>query len=205
MKRLLFFGVLAFTTLPSIKGQNLDIDILREINTHRNASLDPSFMIITNSVTPLSIAMPVAFLANAILKKDSSGKAKALIVCSTVIVASIISTTLKQTVQRERPFTTYPDIQKVASGGSYSFPSGHTSSAFALATSFSIVNPKWYVIVPSYLWAATVGYSRMDLGVHYPSDVLAGAIVGSGSAFLSYKINQWMHKTPHRSVFNNQR
>ncbi|MDO9339524.1 MAG: phosphatase PAP2 family protein, partial [Bacteroidales bacterium] len=54
----------------------------------------------------------------------------------------------------------------------------------------TLAYPKWYIIVPSYTWASTVAYSRMDLGVHYPSDVLIGALVGAGSAYLTYKINQ---------------
>jgi membrane-associated phospholipid phosphatase len=78
--------------------------------------------------------------------------------------------------------------------GSPSFPSGHTSDAFATATSLSIAFPKWYVIAPSFLWACSVGYSRMDLGVHYPSDVMAGAIIGAGSAYLCYKANRWIQK-----------
>lgn len=61
---------------------------------------------------------------------------------------------------------------------------------FALATSLSLSYPKWYIIVPSYAWAGSVGYSRMDLGVHYPSDVLAGAVIGAGSAWLTYYINK---------------
>jgi membrane-associated phospholipid phosphatase len=101
---------------------------------------------------------------------------------------------MKQGFKRERPFKTYPELDKQSDGGSYSFPSGHTSSAFANATALSIAFPKWYVIAPSFVWASAVGYSRMDLGVHYPSDVLAGAIVGSGSAYLTYKINKWMNK-----------
>ncbi|ULT24063.1 phosphatase PAP2 family protein [Sphingobacterium sp. E70] len=39
---------------------------------------------------------------------------------------------------------------------------------------------KWYVVAPSLLWAGSVGYSRMYLGVHYPTDVLAGAVLGLG-------------------------
>ncbi len=74
------------------------------------------------------------------------------------------------------------------------FPSGHTSLAFAIATSLSLKYPKWYVIAPSYVWACSVGYSRMNLGVHYPSDVLAGAVLGAGSAFLTYKLNEWFWK-----------
>ena len=54
--------------------------------------------------------------------------------------------------------------------------------------------PKWYIIAPSFAWASAVGYSRMHLGVHYPSDVAVGAIIGSGSAYLSYKANKWINK-----------
>ena len=82
------------------------------------------------------------------------------------------TTGLKFAINRKRPFVTYPDIEKIASAGSKSFPSGHTSDAFATATSLSLAFPKWYVITPSFVWACAVGYSRMDLGVHYPSDVL---------------------------------
>ena len=66
----------------------------------------------------------------------------------------------------------------------YSFPSGHTSSAFAIATSLSASYPEWYVIVPSMAWATTVGVSRAWLGVHYPSDILVGAGIGAGTALL---------------------
>ncbi len=184
--------LLAFTSLRSATSQNLDIDILKQINLDRNRALDPTFKFISNSVAPIAVVTPVVLLTHSLIKKDSASKARAFIVCSDAIVAGILSTSLKYTVQRERPFLTYPFIQKESSGGSYSFPSGHTSAAFSLATSMSICYPKWYVIAPSFLWASAVGYSRMDLGVHYPSDVLAGAIIGSGSAFLSYKLNKWV-------------
>jgi len=187
----LFF---AFASLHSVTSQNLDIDLLKQINLDRNRDLDPTFKFVSNSVTPITIAAPVVLLTNALIKKDSTSKTKAFIVCSGTIAAGILSTSLKYAVQRERPFNTYSFIQKEGSGGSYSFPSGHTSAAFALATSMSICYPKWYVIAPSFLWASAVGYSRMDLGVHYPSDVLAGAIIGSGSAFLSYQLNRWINR-----------
>lgn len=105
-----------------------------------------------------------------------------------------ITIILKYSVNRDRPFVTYPDITKKADAVAPSFPSGHTSSAFATATSVSLAYPKWYVIAPSFAWAGTVGYSRMHLGVHYPSDVLAGALIGSGCAFLTYKVNQKLLK-----------
>ncbi|MFZ9878471.1 MAG: phosphatase PAP2 family protein [Chitinophagaceae bacterium] len=45
-------------------------------------------------------------------------------------------------------------------------------------------------MAPAYTFAGLVGYSRMYLGAHYPSDVIAGALVGSGTAWLSYQINK---------------
>jgi undecaprenyl-diphosphatase len=71
-----------------------------------------------------------------------------------------------------------------------SFPSGHTSSAFNTATFICLTYPKWYVIAPAALWATSVAYSRMYLGVHYPSDVLAGAVLGAGTAYLTYYLNK---------------
>ena len=120
---------------------------------------------------------------------------EALYVAGGFIVSSIVTQGMKRIIKRDRPFVTYPFIVKRDVGGSYSFPSGHTSAAFCTATSLSLLFPKWYVIVPSYLYAATVGYARMYQGVHYPSDVLIGAFVGSGSAYLTHKVNQWLNPT----------
>lgn len=97
---------------------------------------------------------------------------------------------LKYSIDRPRPFETYSFIVKLSDAGSPSFPSGHTSNAFATATSLSLAIPKWYVTAPALLWASAVGYSRMHLGVHYPSDVLVGAAIGAGSAFLSHYLNR---------------
>ena len=71
-----------------------------------------------------------------------------------------------------------------------SFPSGHTSMAFCTATSLSLLYPYWYVVVPSMLWATSVGFSRLYLGVHYPTDVLTGALLGAGVAWVAYNVAQ---------------
>lgn len=193
MKKLAIPFILMLLSL-SCYSENADINLLEEINLNRNKSLDPAFTFITNSAAPVSFASPIFIFSVGLIKNDSSLKNKGLYIGETVLVASVISTALKYSINRDRPFVTYPFIEKVTSGGSPSFPSGHTSTAFATATSLSIVFPKWYVIAPSFVWAGAVGYSRMHLGVHYPSDVLMGAIVGSGSAFLTYKLNQWINQ-----------
>jgi membrane-associated phospholipid phosphatase len=180
----------------SVSGssQNADISILRDINLGRNKSLDPTFRLLTKSVTVFEIAGPVVFTTLYLTKKDSTANRKAIFLCSSFIVSSAVATSLKYAIKRDRPFVTYPDIENVTPVGPLSFPSNHTAYAFSLATSMSILYPKWYVIAPSFLWASAVAYSRMDLGVHYPSDVLAGAIIGSSTAWLSYKLNTYYFK-----------
>jgi len=172
-----------------IYSQNLDIEILRDINLHRNHNLDNSFLALTKSAVFVSSGVPIVLFGAGLLKRDSSAIRNGLLIGATILTAASISTLLKYSVDRPRPFVTYPDIQKCAEGGSPSFPSGHTSNAFAMATAVSLAYPEWYIIAPAYLWAGTVGYSRMDLGLHYPSDVLFGAILGAGSAYLCHVIN----------------
>jgi membrane-associated phospholipid phosphatase len=177
-------------SIAVIKGQNADINLLREINLERNTAMDGSFRMITNSATPFAFGTPIVLFGIGLIAHDSITKRKALYVGASVLTSSAIATILKYSIKRPRPFVTYPEIDKATAGGSPSLPSGHTSDAFALATSVSLVYTKWYVIAPSFLWASAVGYSRMDLGVHYPSDVLMGAIIGSGSAWLCYQLNK---------------
>lgn len=64
--------------------------------------------------------------------------------------------------------------------GSYSFPSGHTGSSFAAATALFLWNKKWGI--PALVLAAVIGFSRLYLFVHFPTDVLVGAFLGILSA-----------------------
>jgi len=196
MKQILLFVL--FLISVTTYSQNIDIRILRQINEHRNVHLDGTFKTFSNSVSPISIAAPILIFGTGLIEKDQELKQKGLMIGESFLVTTIISTALKHAVNRARPFETYPDIQKLSAGGSSSFPSGHTSDAFSTATSLSLAFPKWYVIAPSFTYASLVGYSRMHLGVHYPSDVLAGAVIGAGSAFLCYKAQKWINHRNRR-------
>jgi len=178
----------------NVGAQNLDIRWLRDINLNRNTDLDPTFRLITNSASAVGMATPVLVYSIGLIHRDSTIQKKGIYVAETFLVSAFITTALKYSVNRDRPFLTYPDIEKGTGAGSPSFPSGHTSTAFATATSLSIAFPEWYVIAPAFLWAGAVGYSRMHLGVHYPTDVLAGALIGSGSAYLTVQLNRWINK-----------
>jgi len=96
-----------------------------------------------------------------------------------LILVAIVSQGLKALIYRERPFITHPFIEKLSEAGSSSFPSGHTLEAFAIAAAISLLISKKKIVIPVYIWAILVAYSRMALGVHYPSDVLAGIIIGT--------------------------
>jgi undecaprenyl-diphosphatase len=124
----------------------------------------------------------------------SKGKENSYMAAGGLALNTLITFGLKYTVSRERPFVNNAAIYKKTHAGLYSFPSGHTSTAFATATSLTLAYPKWYIAAPAYAWAGAVGYSRMHLGVHYPSDVLAGAIIGTLSSFVAFKVNQKLGK-----------
>lgn len=166
-------------------AQDADINLLRKINLNRNEKLDGFYGFLSDSETVGGLIPPTTMLVASLIKHDSLTLQKALMTFGAIGISSGITFVMKTTIKRPRPFVTYPEIEKLSSGGSPSFPSGHTSFAFCSATALSIAYPKWYVIAPSMVWASLCGYSRMHLGVHYPSDVLVGAVVGSGSAFLS--------------------
>lgn len=135
------------------------------------------------------MAIPAGMGTVGLIKNNDQLLRNACVTFAAIGVNSAITLAMKYSFNRTRPYNTYPDIVKKSKGGSPSFPSGHTSMAFATATSLCLEYPKWYVIVPAYTLAGTVGYSRMYLGVHYPSDVLIGALVGAGSAWLTYIVN----------------
>jgi len=186
--RLIAF-ILLFVT-GSICAQNLDIHILRYLNSPERLPSDKFFQFVSNSAFFPEIGIPAGILTSGLIRQDDEIVRKACVIIGAAAISSGITLAVKYSVNRNRPFVTYPDIAKKSAAGSPSFPSGHTSGAFSLATSLTLSYPKWYIIVPAYSWAGTVAFSRMDLGVHYPSDVLAGALIGSGSAWLTYYINK---------------
>ena len=195
-KEILFNGLvllLLFCFFPAF-SQNADIRILRSINSPEILPTDKFFQFMSNSDAYISLGIPATMATVGFIKHDDKLLRNACVTFAAISVNSAITLAIKYSFNRARPYITYPDIVKKSVGGSPSFPSGHTSMAFSTATSLSLEYPKWYIIIPAYTWAATVGYSRMYLGVHYPSDVLVGALIGSGSAWVTYFVNKKLYK-----------
>jgi membrane-associated phospholipid phosphatase len=184
-----------FFITHSVSAQNWDINLLKDINQSYTKTGGSIMVAVTETGGPLSYSMPIGFFVAGKVNKDHKMVVNSYEMASSTAINGIVTTLLKISIQRERPFETYADeVTKYSSGGSYSMPSGHTSTVFAAATSVSILYPKWYIIAPSYLFAASVGYSRMYLGVHYPSDVLIGAIIGSASSFGAHLLFKQLKK-----------
>lgn len=137
-----------------------------------------------------------------------------LLIGLTVLICDQISSELiKKTVERLRPCND-PDMQAqlrllVPCGGGFSFTSSHATNHFALAYLFfqllrpllPVNNKKWpYILAFScFLWASSIAYSQVYVGVHYPLDITAGACLGTLVAaltFLCYKIlfNKYLKK-----------
>ncbi|MDZ7288929.1 MAG: phosphatase PAP2 family protein [candidate division KSB1 bacterium] len=94
---------------------------------------------------------------------------------------------VKHKIKRGRPFTKIPGIRYlIKPPDEFSFPSGHTAAAFLMATLLSTFYPT--LTLPCYFWAIIIGFSRVYNGVHYPTDVLAGVLLGITSAEISVKI-----------------
>jgi undecaprenyl-diphosphatase len=102
-------------------------------------------------------------------------------------VSHCIVQVFKRYVPRKRPYDAQRQI--ILCGiplKDFSFPSGHTSAVFTVASALSFMFPSLIAIY--FGFAAIVGFSRIYLGYHYPSDVAIGALIGSGSAITVFML-----------------
>lgn len=176
----------------TLQAQNWDIHTTQTINGWKMHGLSRE---LSHSGLILPVGVPTAMGIYALVRKDEPLLKEAIYIGTSVIEAVGLTYGLKYAFDRQRPYIKYPDkIHPIEPEDSPSFPSGHTAAAFSLATSLSITYPKWYVIAPSAIWACGVGFSRINQGVHYPSDVLAGAAIGVGCAFVNVYVNRWLNQ-----------
>ncbi len=191
-KKQTLFILLLFVYQVSF-AQNPDINLLKEINRHESGFKNSYADVNSATVDAVLISAPVGMAIAGLISNDKKLLQDAVYTGASVLLTTGLTYSLKNIVNRKRPFYKYSFIIKRDKANYWlSFPSGHTSAAFCTATSLALRYRKWYVIAPVYIYAASVGWARMYQGVHYPTDVLAGAIVGAGCAWLGYKVQKWM-------------
>ena len=192
MKKSILCFLIGWMALFQASAQNWDINTVKKVNNWAMHDLSRG---LSHSGLIRPVGVPTAMGVYALIKKDQPLLKEAIYIGTSVIEALGITMAMKYTFDRQRPYEKYPDlIHPVSTEPDPSFPSGHTAAAFSLATSLSITYPKWYVIAPSAVWACGVGLSRINQGVHYPSDVMTGAAIGIGCAFVNVYVNRWLNK-----------
>ncbi|MBN9385322.1 MAG: phosphatase PAP2 family protein [Chitinophagaceae bacterium] len=184
--KIIFCGlvcILYYTAEAQSGLQRTDVNILEYLEAHRTPGQTAFWRTVSDANNCVNIGIPVTLLATGIIRNDADMKKNALYTASSTAVSYLLDFAIKHIVKRPRPFIANIHLTPVYRPGAYSFPSGHTSSSFGATMALARAYPKWYVIVPAMLWSSGVGYSRMYLGVHYPTDVGAGAALGIGTAF----------------------
>lgn len=125
-------------------------------------------------------------IAGAFLIGRKNRMAGVAMLCALVLDLFVCNIVLKPLVARIRPFDVNTAVQLlIARPTDYSFPSGHTTAAFAATSALYFSRRRLWI--PALALAALIAFSRLYLYVHYPTDILAGIVVGIGVGYLGWR------------------
>ena len=142
-------------------------------------------------------------LSAVMLRFPKTRKAGALSLLAMVLGLLCTNVVLKHLVGRTRPWIDVAGlIPLVNEPDPNSFPSGHTCAAFAAGIIWARALPRTWMRVGAVILAVCMGLSRLYVGVHYPSDVLAGAVVGSLCAWAAWEIGLRINRCWERRKAN---
>jgi len=171
---------------------NIDVKIFRAFNNIESPFFNSVVSITNHSVVPVSAFVPTGLYISARINENRYDENSAVLLGISEIVNAGATQGLKMLVKRDRPFRSLNNVQlseTTSVSGTYSFPSGHSSSAFVIATLLTLRYPdEPFLIAGSYLYATVTSLGRIYWGVHYPSDVLCGMLIGAGTAALVYSL-----------------
>ena len=160
----------------------LDKNLFYILNTKITASFLDFFMPFITTKTNFIEVIIFAWLMIFIMGTRKDRKTLIIVVLA-VLLSDLATDVLKNLIYRVRPCNALADVRILAGcTESFSFPSGHATNVFAAAVYLSYVYSRYLPIF--LILAALVAYSRIYVGVHYPLDVIGGAVVGSVGAVL---------------------
>lgn len=169
--------------------QKFDFQVLEFIQNHfHSMGLDKFFSFITF----LGDKGLIWIIISLFLLSSKKYRKIGVMAISALILATLLGQGLmKHLVQRSRPFIDYPALKSIISAPSgYSFPSGHTTSSFAVAAVLAKKIKKYQIVF--WILAFSISFSRLYLLVHYPSDVIVGAILGLLCSLIVLKVFAFM-------------
>ncbi|MGC8674204.1 MAG: phosphatase PAP2 family protein [Thermoprotei archaeon] len=177
------FAIIFLLVITGI-SQQFDVSLFKIINEDLHYAPLDKFFQLASIYGRSYVWVPVVFLAWVIGSKRYRRGALTMALAFLIVIA--VGETLKFVYYRPRPFELISSaIVLLPKPHDSSFPSGHAMIVFAGATISVIFFKKRYSL-PLLLEAFIVSYSRVYVGVHYPSDVLAGAALGSAISLLTY-------------------
>ncbi len=175
---------------------SLDCSIFYLINGRmQNVVFDAVMPFLTDlNKNPTMLVVALALWVLLLLKGGRGGRIAALLLIPVIFFSDQLnSSVVKHIFERIRPCHVLPDVHLLVSCGSgFSFPSSHAVNNFAAAAVLSFYIRKWTWWFAGF--AAAVAFSRVYVGVHYPSDVLGGAILGTGCSALFIALFQAAEK-----------
>ena len=163
---------------------NIDFAILNFIQEYMRTSFGDVFMKLITAIGDHGISyIAFSLIMLCIPKMRSLGVRLAVTMASGFVICNLL---LKKTIARIRPYEVANFDIIVAPLSDFSFPSGHTFFAFACSAVVFSRYKKWGIAM--YILSAIIGFSRLYLYVHYPSDVVAGAVLGWLTGYVVVKI-----------------
>jgi len=163
-------------------AERVDVAVYAAIAGTPTPSLDRAMSRLARAADYSRLSLASAAVL-ALVGRSSGRRAAAMGLASVGVTATVANAVLKPLGRRHRPdrvAQTVPIARQVPMPVSSSLPSGHSAAAFAFATGVGHVLPQ--AAAPLRLLAAVVAYSRVHTGVHYPGDVVAGALIGAALA-----------------------
>ena len=175
----------------------LDGQLLMAIQNLHQPWLDPVVSVYTKlgDAGIMFIALSVGFLVC-----KPTRKAGIVALMAMVLGLLVTNVTIKPLVERARPWLDWPIVPLVTEGDPNSFPSGHTCAAFAAGLSWARALPWRWGRAAAVIAAVCMGLSRLYVGVHYPTDVLVGAVIGALCAWVVWKAYQ-IYEDRRNSVY----
>lgn len=142
------------------------------------------------------IGFSIMFIWGGVKEKNT-----ALLGIITLLVSMAIVAILKYTIAEPRPFVVLDNVNLLQSVSSYSFPSAHSATAFAGSI---ILGKKYGYIYPLISFACLVAFSRIYVGVHYPIDIIFGAIIGITCALIFLKFENLVLSNKYIQTYKNK-
>jgi len=175
-----------------------DYPILNFLQAHMTSPIMDKVMLFITSLGNLGIIWIVFALIFLVFKKHRKMGAAMLI--ALLIAVLLGDAIMKPLIHRIRPFVNGTPVNLLITPVDYSFPSGHAFSSFAAAIAIWCYKRNWGIWAA--ILAALISFSRLYLYVHYPSDVIAGMILGIGAGIASYYIVESLRQKKFSRQFN---